>query len=123
MQNQRDLLTYQKELKDQYGKFPKEVEELFLKRRFELAASYSGVERTTLDRNGLTIVLTSALTPLIDGELLFDTVYRLDHDANIAFRFSKVSINFKQSKFNNLRHAIQLLENIEALLKTKMTKR
>ena len=118
-----DLLTYQKELKDQYGKFPKEVEELFLKRRFELAASYSGVERTTLDRNGLTIVLTSALTPLIDGELLFDTVYRLDHDANIAFRFSKVSITFKQSKFNNLRHAIQLLENIEALLKTKMTKR
>ena len=121
--NREELLTYQKELKDQYGKFPKEVEELFLKRRFELAASYSGVERTSLDRNGLTITLTQALTPLIDGELLFDTVYRLDHDATIAFRFSKVTINFKQNKFNNLRHAIQLLENIEALLKTKLSKR
>ena len=118
-----ELLKYQNELKDQYGKFPKEVEELFLKRRFEMAASYSGVERTALDRNGLTITLTSALTPLIDGELLFDTVYRLDHDAQINFRFSKVSINFKQTKLNNLRHAVQLLENIEALLKTKMKKK
>lgn len=111
-----DLLAYQSSIKDQYGKFPKEIEELFLKRRFELACAANKMEKITIS-NTLTLTFNSAFTSIVDGELLFDTVYRLDNNAKIAFRMEKVNVQFSQTMLMNLKHAVQLLENSESLLK------
>lgn len=114
--DKQSLLAYQDKIKDEYGKLPSEVEELFLKRRFEIASEETKMEKITIGAT-MTILFNGALSALMDGELLFDTVYRLDNNAKIAFKNGKVSIEWKQTNKKNLSHSIQLMENINTLLK------
>ena len=114
--DKQSLLVYQDKIKDEYGKLPSEVEELFLKRRFEIASDETKMEKITIGAT-MTILFNGALSALMDGELLFDTVYRLDNNAKIAFKNGKVSIEWKQTNKKNLTHSIQLMENINTLLK------
>ena len=114
--DKQSLLAYQDKIKDEYGKLPSEVEELFLKRRFEIASDETKMEKITIGAT-MTILFNGALSALMDGELLFDTVYRLDNNAKIAFKNGKVSIEWKQTNEKNLTHSIQLMENINTLLK------
>lgn len=114
--DKQSLLVYQDKIKDEYGKLPSEVEELFLKRRFEIASDETKMEKITIGAT-MTILFNDALSALMDGELLFDTVYRLDNNAKIAFKNGKVSIEWKQTNKKNLTHSIQLMENINTLLK------
>lgn len=114
--DKQSLLAYQDKIKDEYGKLPSEVEELFLKRRFEIASDETKMEKITIGAT-MTILFNGALSALMDGELLFDTVYRLDNNAKIAFKNGKVSIEWKQTNKKNLTHSIQLMENINTLLK------
>lgn len=114
--DKQSLLVYQDKIKDEYGKLPSEVEELLLKRRFEIASDETKMEKITIGAT-MTILFNGALSALMDGELLFDTVYRLDNNAKIAFKNGKVSIEWKQTNKKNLTHSIQLMENINTLLK------
>lgn len=65
------------ELKDLYGTLPREVKNIVLKRKYEILCTHSFIENVIEENGFLKITLTSLFSSSLQGDWLFDLVYRL----------------------------------------------
>ena len=82
---QSDLESLKEEVKDRFGRIPKEVSLLFEKREMEILAGNDKVKKIQDKGNDIEIYFEKAWCDKIDGVKLFETVSNISRDINMRY--------------------------------------
>jgi transcription-repair coupling factor (mfd) len=82
------------EFTDLYGKLPREVNNLVLKREFDILATHDTIEKISENNEEVEVLFTKEASLHIDGTELLQLVTQLSKAIRIAYRFSQVSVKF-----------------------------
>ena len=114
--NKEDLLKYYLRIQDEYGRLPKEVGNLFDKKKLELLVNLNCIERI-MNRNGrFTIILSESYSDNIDGVKLFEYCNEISKDIKIAYRKRKLELYVENQK-GAVDKILKLVDNLDKLLK------
>ena len=114
--NKADLLEYYLEVKDEFGKLPKEVDALFDKKQIELLMNLKYLESIKIIGNQIVAILTKEFSDTIDGMKLFEYCAKLSKDLKIRYVKEKVEFSIQNRK-EQIKKIITLLDNLDELVK------
>lgn len=111
-QHLSQIQSLEKELKDLYGTLPREVENIVLKRRYEILCTQSFIDEVK-DVNGhIQIMLTQEFSDRIAGDWLFELVNRLFEKPQLKYMKNEIVI-FISTQGQWLPRAIELLNELK----------
>lgn len=87
-----ELSLYREEIKDQYGRLPKEVETIFDKKEFDLALSQSHVQHYQETVKGREITFSPLFSQTVDGVHLFSLFSEISKDIQLKYLNKCISI-------------------------------
>ena len=109
-------MEYYLQVADEYGRLPKEVEDVFNKKKLELLINLELIERIT-NRNGrFTIILTSKYSNRIDGLKLFEFCNGISRDIKIAYHQRSLELSIDNHR-ENIVKILKLVDNLDKLEK------
>lgn len=88
----KQLEATKSEFTDLYGKLPREVSNLVLKREFDILANHDHVESVSENKEEVEIVFTKEASIHVDGNELLMLVTQLSKAIRIAYHFEQVSV-------------------------------
>lgn len=98
MQTEQDLEVYRKDIVDQYGRLPKEVNTLFEKRKLEILLDDPIVSNYKETPKNIEITLSSLYSQRIDGVLLFETLTKVSKDITLRYTGGSIHIIIPKGK-------------------------
>lgn len=116
IQDKGELVDYYLEIKDRYGRLPKEIEAIFEKKRLELFIDGIIVESFKVQGARIIVTLTKDLSNKIDGMKLFKFCNELSKDIKIRYIAEKIEFSF-QNRLEEMTNIIRLLDNMEGFIK------
>ncbi|MBQ1810653.1 MAG: transcription-repair coupling factor [Erysipelotrichaceae bacterium] len=111
-----ELMSYEQQLNDEYGKLPQEIVALFDKKRIELLMKNHEIESTKVYQKTFVLTLSKEASGRIDGYKLFEYCNNLSKDIKIGYtqdRLSLMTANRKEDVYK----LIRLSENLKELEK------
>lgn len=92
-----ELNAVEKELVDLYGKLPHEVENIVVKRRFEILCHNKNIDEVKEDPKGLTMRFTQEFSEHTDGEKLFEIANKLFTKPQFKYADKEISLYVKSA--------------------------
>ncbi len=92
-----ELNAVEKELVDLYGKLPHEVENIVVKRRFEILCHNKNLDEVKEDPNGITMRFTQEFSEKADGEKLFGIANKLFTKPKFKYADKEISLYVKSA--------------------------
>ena len=114
--NKNDLLSYYLKIQDEYGKLPKEVENLFEKKKLELLYNLHYIDSISNKNSIFEIVLTKEYSDNIDGIKLFEYCNNLSRDITINYKYGKLLLKVPSQK-EAIDKILRLVDNLDKLEK------
>ena len=114
--NKNDLLNYYLKIQDEYGKLPKEVENLFEKKKLELLYNLHYIDSISNKNSIFEIVLTKEYSDNIDGIKLFEYCNKLSRDITINYKYGKLLLKVPSQK-EAIDKILRLVDNLDKLEK------
>ena len=108
-----ELMSYEKQLSDEYGHLPQEIVALFDKKRIELLMKNHEIESTKVYQKSFVLTLSKEASDRIDGYKLFEYCNRLSKDIKISYtqdRLSLMTTNRKEDVYKLIRLSEDLKE-------------
>lgn len=102
----------EKELKDLYGSLPKEVNNIVLKREYEILCTQDFIEQAKEDKGLISITFTADYSLHVDGNDLFILCNRLFTKPKLKYENSQITIQI-EPRGDWLPHAIELLNELK----------
>ena len=115
IENKDQLLAYYLKIVDEFGRLPKEVEALFEKKKLELLQSSDRLEKVVVKNTRIITTLTKDISDRINGLKLFE--YCNDLSKDIAIRYTNAKIEFSYPLNGDKSKLIELLDNLDEVLK------
>ena len=112
--NKTDLLEYYLEVKDEFGKLPKEIESLFDKKQIELLMELKYVESIRIQGNMIVAILTKTFSDTVDGMKLFEYCANLSKDIKIRYIKNKLEFSI-QNRREGIKKILVLLDHLDEL--------
>ena len=112
--NKTDLLEYYLEVKDEFGKLPKEIESLFDKKQIELLMELKYVESIRIQGNMIVAILTKTFSDTVDGMKLFEYCANLSKDIKIRYIKNKLEFSI-QNRREGIKKILILLDHLDEL--------
>lgn len=94
VQSLDDLKQIKDELNDLYGKLPRTVETLVIKREFDLLMNDERIDQMVEEKNIVQISLTQEFSDQIDGEKLFTMMSEYRKKVTLTYTMKKIVIKF-----------------------------
>lgn len=82
------------EFMDLYGKLPREVDNLVLKREFDILVNQERIEKVSENNEEVEIVFSEEASLHVDGTELLMLVTQISKAIKISYRFSQIAIKF-----------------------------
>ena len=82
----------ERELRDLYGELPREIENIIIKRRFEILSHNKKIRAIDDNPKGMTIHFTHEFSKKTNGEYLFQCAHKYFHKPKFAYASSEISI-------------------------------
>lgn len=108
------LMQYYDDLTDFYGKLPKTINDLFLKKQLELLLNASFIEDYQQNDKENIIVLSEQYSNQVDGVKLFEIVSNISQDISLKYRQRKIYLSYPKRK-NYLNLIIKTIQEISKL--------
>ena len=108
------LMQYYDDLTDFYGKLPKTINDLFLKKQLELLLNASFIEDYQQNDKENIIVLSEQYSNQVDGVKLFEIVSNISQDISLKYRQKKIYLSYPKRK-NYLNLIIKTIQEISKL--------
>ena len=86
------MVSLEKELKDLYGSLPREVNNIVLKRKYEILCSEPFIDQVKEAGNYIQIMLTPECSSHIQGDQLFELVNRLFKQPQLKYMKNEIVI-------------------------------
>ena len=112
--NKTDLLEYYLEVKDEFGKLPKEIESLFDKKQIELLMELKYVESIRIQGSMIVAILTKTFSDTVDGMKLFEYCANLSKDIKIRYIKNKLEFSI-QNRREGIKKILVLLDHLDEL--------
>ncbi len=116
IKTKEDLYDYYLEIKDRYGKLPKEIVAIFEKKQIELFIDGIKVESFKIQNARILITLTKEFSDMIDGMKLFQFCNDVSGDIKIRYIKEKIEFSF-QKRLEEMGDIIKLLGGLEGVMK------
>ncbi len=113
-QHMNQMISLEKELKDLYGTLPREVNNIVLKRKYEILCTESFIDEVKELDNKVHIMLTPEFSSKVPGDKLFELVNRLFKKPLFKYMKNEIVIIFEmQGQWLPL--AIELLNELKKM--------
>lgn len=116
IQTKEELDTYLEEVKDQYGKFPEEVKNLFVKKRLELLINSDDVELYKELPKQCEVTFSESFSNRVDGVKLFELFSKVSKDINLRYKNNKITASLPKQK-DYVNTVIQMIETSKEAIK------
>ena len=93
-----ELDQYLENIKDQYGSFPEEVKNLFLKKRLEILINDEDVDSYKERNKECELVFSISFSDKVDGVKLFELFAKVSKDINLRYKNNKISATLPKIK-------------------------
>ena len=113
-QHMNQMISLEKELKDLYGTLPREVNNIVLKRKYEILCTESFIDEVKESDNKVHIMLTPEFSNEIPGDKLFELVNRLFKKPLFKYMKNEIVIIFEMEG-QWLPLAIELLNELKKM--------
>lgn len=107
-----DLTSIKEELSDIYGKLPRSVMALVLKRELDILMSDEKYEGLKEEKNLVEISFTTSYSDIVDGEKLFLLLNDYKKFVSLAYSMKRITLKFKKDNAW-LARAVEVLNKIE----------
>ena len=111
-----ELFTYYAEIKDEFGKLPKEVEALFQKKQLELLMEMQYIEAIKIIKKDMVVTLYKSFSDKIDGMKLFEYCNKLSRDLKIRYVKERIELSIQNQK-DQVKKLLELLENLDEVVR------
>ncbi|EJW99881.1 Transcription-repair-coupling factor [gut metagenome] len=98
IRSKEQLEQYEKRTADIFGRIPKEVQQLFNKRRMDLFASQDGVELVQEKDHRIEIRMTPEWSRKADGLKLFEAMSAVSRQINMTLKNGAIVVSFEKKK-------------------------
>lgn len=92
----KGLTQLHKEVSDYYGTLPKDVDQLFEKKRLEIMLNNKHIFKYREVTNQAEIVFTQAFSKKLDGIKLFNQISKINRDIKLSYQQDKIGLKIKQ---------------------------
>ena len=116
IKDKTELLTYYAEIKDEFGRLPKEVEALFEKKRLELLMDLKYIDTIKVINKQMVVTLAKEFSDRIDGMKLFEYCANLSRDLKIRYIKERIEFSIQNQK-EQIKKLIRLLDHLDELVK------
>ena len=116
IKDKTELLSYYAEIKDEFGRLPKEVEALFEKKRLELLMDNQYIESIKVINKQMVVTLDKEFSSTMDGMKLFEYCAKLTRDLKIRYIKERIEFSIQNQK-EQIKKLIQLLDHLDELVK------
>lgn len=113
-----ELKEYEEEIKDQYGRLPKEVEALFDKKYLDILLTDPQMDSYKERHNNCEITFSKEFSSNVDGVRLFELFTKISRDITIRYKEGKITAVLPQSK-DALSTVITMIEKAKECLKNE----
>jgi transcription-repair coupling factor (superfamily II helicase) len=107
--SEEELESYKNDVIDQYGRLPKEVDALFLKKELDLRLQLPYVQSYREIKGMTEITFSPLFSQNVDGVRLFEGFTKISKDITIRYRGGTIIADIPQSR-NSLKIAIEVIE-------------
>lgn len=114
-QHMTQMISIEKDLKDLYGTLPREVQNIVLKRKYEILCSEPFIEQVQEIENKVRYTFTEDFSNHIAGDQLFELVNRLFEKPRFQFVRNRIVIVIEM-KDQWLSRAIELLNELKNMM-------
>lgn len=97
-----DLKQYQQRIQDLFGKIPKEVNQIFEQRWFDLFVNLPGVESLKEEDKQYVLTFDEAFSSTCDGIQLFETMNAISRSIGLTLKKKKIIIMISRKKKKDL---------------------
>lgn len=91
-QHLSQMQSLEKDLKDLYGKLPREVNNIVLKRKYEILCTEPFIDSVKEDGNYVQVMLTQEFSAHVEGDKLFELVNRLFTNPQLKYMKNEIVI-------------------------------
>lgn len=109
IQSEAELLKFQNEVRDQYGRLPKEVESLFVKRHLDILLNTPMVESYQETGTRQEITFSKAYSARMDGVKLFEIYSKLSKDIALRYMNQCISASIPRTE-DGIELVIQMIQ-------------
>ena len=113
-QHLTQIQSLEKELQDLYGTLPREVKNIVLKRKYEILCNEPFVDSVKETGDHIQLILTEDFSNHIQGDVLFEMIYRLFKKPQLKYMAGKIMIQIPTLQ-EWLPYAIELLNNLKEM--------
>ena len=110
-----ELSTYQKKVKDEYGKLPNEVDMLFTKRKLDILLNEKDIDSYKEINNTYEITFSKDFSDHVDGVKLFELFSKLSKDISLRYKNQKITASIPKTK-NSLNLVIEIIKKSKEAL-------
>ena len=111
---EKDLINYEKELRDYYGKLPVTITNLFEKKKLELMLNSDRISSYDEYEKENRIVLTQEYSSTIDGVRFFEKISKISSEIKLRYIKGQIILVFEKKK-NYMSRIAKVLEVINNL--------
>lgn len=104
-----ELNFYLEDIKDQYGKFPEEVKNVFLKKRLEILLNGDDVESYKERAKECELTFKQSFSQKVDGVKLFELFAKVSKEINLKYKNNRIIATLPKIK-NYLNVVIEMIE-------------
>ena len=115
-QHMNQILSLEKDLKDFYGTLPREVNNIVLKRKYEILCTEPFIDEVKEVGNQIQVMLTQEFSAHVAGDELFELVNRLFKKASFKYMKNEIVIMLP-TEGHWLSLAIELLNELKKMNK------
>lgn len=114
-QHLSQIQSLESDLKDLYGTLPREVNNIVLKRKYEILCTEPFIDVVKDTGENIQIMLTSEFSAHIQGDVLFELVHRLFTKPQLKYMKNEIVIMFP-TVGHWLPHALELLSELKKMV-------
>ncbi len=107
-----DLSKLYDEVSDYYGTLPKDVNQLFEKKRLEIMLNNKDIEKYKEFNNTAEIIFTQQFSKQLDGIKLFNQISKINRDIKLSYQQDRIGIKIKQEN-TWINDIIKVLETLK----------
>jgi transcription-repair coupling factor (superfamily II helicase) len=116
LSNLGELESYRREVTDQYGRLPQEVETLFQRRQLDILCADPDVDSyKDLDGKG-ELTFSTLYSQKVDGVKLFEILNGISKDLKLSFRNGRIRVEIPRMK-NQLEVTLEILQRAKEAYK------
>ena len=114
-QHLSQIQSLESDLKDLYGTLPREVNNIVLKRKYEILCTEPFIDVVKDTGENIQIMLTSEFSAHIQGDVLFELVLRIFTKPQLKYMKNEIVIMFP-TVGHWLPHALELLSELKKMV-------